>query len=93
MVKQKNERAASPAANASQETKRDIVEVELPRCKKCGSTDREPYHGTTTYEKPIEGEHNGEPFTHVIWKRTRCRSCGQARVDKYRENRKRKGRR
>lgn len=64
------------------DSKPDIVEVSLSRCQKCGSTDRTPYNRTTTIERQIAGEHDGQPFSHVVWRRTSCRNCGQARQDK-----------
>jgi hypothetical protein len=29
----------------------------------------------------------GQPFTHTVWRRTKCADCGQFRVDRHRENR------
>lgn len=66
--------------------KPEVVVTSVTRCAKCGSTDRLPYFGTIT--KPISGlDPDGNPFTHVIWRRTRCKSCGQTRIDRHRENR------
>lgn len=73
--------------DGSQNVKLDQSEVQLSRCKKCESTDREPYFGTP-FELPFLGEHNGKPYTHVIQKRTRCKACGQQRRDIVYENRK-----
>lgn len=61
------------------------ADVTLSRCPGCDSTDRTHY--SSTIERRIDGEHDGKPFTHVLWKRCRCRSCGQSRVDIVRENR------
>lgn len=64
-----------------------VVTVAASRCAACGSTERAPYsntreldHGGTTTD--------GQDFTHVVWRSTRCLKCGQARVDKTFENRK-----
>jgi hypothetical protein len=56
------------------------------RCKKCGSTRREPYHGRKELEFSGQDK-EGKPFTHVVWRRTSCSDCGQARVDRHYENR------
>ena len=62
--------------------------VRPPQCPSCRSTDREPYR-----ERPrvirYSGVLPGAPpheYTHVIKRRTRCRNCGQARVDTWYEN-------
>lgn len=49
-------------------------------CKKCGSTDREKYWNSRTVnaDKVI----NGVKYKKVIIHNTRCRKCGQARVDR-----------
>jgi len=65
----------------SKTTKRDIVTVAASRCRKCGSTDRAPY--SQTKSRQLTGcTPAGEPYNRVSWKRTKCKSCGQARVDK-----------
>jgi hypothetical protein len=60
------------------------VPVHASRCPACGSTSREPYHHTRTLEHA--GEHDGRPYTRVVWRRTVCTGCGRARVDKTYEN-------
>ena len=30
----------------------------------------------------MRGVHEGKPFTHVVFRRTRCLDCGQCRVDR-----------
>lgn len=57
------------------------VIVPVSRCPICGSTEREDYHGTRTLE--VGGVlPDGTVYRRVVWRNTRCRSCGQARVDK-----------
>lgn len=61
--------------------------VVLPQCGSCGSSERTPY------QKVNEVEHGGktaegEEYTHIVFKRTKCKNCGQQRVDRIRENRK-----
>ena len=51
------------------------------RCEKCGSTSRDPYYGVIT--RDIAGKTaDGGDFTQVVWRRTRCKKCGQHRTDK-----------
>lgn len=58
----------------------------VSRCKKCGSTRRAPYHGRK--ELSFAGlDKDAQPYTHVVWRRTACLDCGQARVDRVTENR------
>jgi hypothetical protein len=55
--------------------------VEMSRCIKenCRSTERTPYR--TTAVQKYEGMRNGEPFTHIVRRRTRCLACDQTRID------------
>lgn len=60
--------------------------AQVTRCPKCGSTERLPYW--LKREKAIAGvDAAGQPFTHVVWRRTRCADCGQVRDDRHVENR------
>ena len=65
---------------------RDIVDVQVSRCKRCGSTDRKPY--TSKVELVGNGIANGQPYTSVIVRHTQCANpdCGQHRVDRFYEN-------
>lgn len=58
-----------------------VVESFPTSCRACGSTERTPYHDTV--EHSIGGTHEtfGE-YSHVVFRRTECRACGQSRVDK-----------
>ena len=57
----------------------DRVHVEVSRCRKCNSTERSPYTHKTT--KAVSGERDGKPFNRIVWRRTKCLACGQARID------------
>jgi hypothetical protein len=57
-----------------------LATVEPSRCKKCGSTRRADYHHTHTVDGG--GEFHGQPFSRVVFRRTACLDCGQARVDR-----------
>ena len=57
------------------------------RCPRCGSTER------GAYGRPQELEFGGygpagKVVSHVVWRRCRCLSCGQWRIDRHYENRK-----
>lgn len=70
----------------SKTTAPDVVTVTASRCRKCDSTEREAYSKTREFERSgVDGE--GRPYSHVVWRRTRCRKCGQRRVDRSYENR------
>ena len=60
--------------------------ADVSRCPKCGSTEREPYHHPRELAQGGE-DRDGNAYTHVVWRNTACRSCGQARVDRTYENR------
>lgn len=71
-----------------------VVVVEPSRCTRCGSTARTGYSGTTEVARAIPGETpEGKPYTHIVWRRTCCRDCGQVRCDKSFENRSKGGKR
>ena len=57
------------------------VDVTPSRCPKCGSTRRSAYSGSPRIVTHA-GVHEGKPFTHVVFRRTRCLDCGQCRVDR-----------
>lgn len=62
------------------------ITVAASRCRACGSTDRDQYFATRVLA--IDGmTSDGELYTHVVWRRTRCQGCGQYRIDKSFENR------
>jgi len=52
-------------------------------CPRCGSTDRTPYYHTRTLA--ITGRILGQPYDHIVYRYTRCRACGQHRVDRHYE--------
>lgn len=74
----KTKKAGRPKGAKTQP--RDTVTAAPTRCKTCGSTEREPYQSTRRV--PHSGwTQSNEPYTEVVFRTTRCRSCGQARVD------------
>ena len=46
---------------------------------------RPDYYGKA--EQAFPGEHNGQPFTHIVRRRTKCLDCGQFPVDGAYESR------
>ena len=63
----------------------DQVDAAVTRCRKCGGTDRTPYEQTRELEQA--GTRDDGPYTHIVWRRTQCKACGQWRVDRFFENR------
>jgi len=81
----KSKRAGRPAGSPN--AHRQVVRAVPPRCPSCNSTDREPYSAIIR-----EMEHGGEApdgkaYTHVVWRRTKCRDCGQHLTVALYENR------
>lgn len=64
----------------------EVVDVIPSRCRKCGCTERTPY--ANAQEMEFGGTTgDGRPFTHIVWRSTRCVGCGQGRRDRVFENR------
>ena len=64
----------------------DYVVAQPTRCRQCNSTERTDYENTTTTAASgIDAA--GQPYTHVVHRRTKCTACGQWRIDKSFENR------
>ena len=77
----------SPGRPTGARTEKVITEANPSQCPKCGSTDREPYSNVRVMEFAGVDPRNGQAYTHVVWRRTRCRACGQSRIDRAQENR------
>jgi predicted Zn-ribbon and HTH transcriptional regulator len=75
----KNGKRGRPAG--ARTVDRPAADVLPSSCPKCGSTNREPYSGQPR-EFKYAGEHEGRPYTRIVYRSTRCRDCGQARVDR-----------
>ena len=58
-----------------------VVIVDVPKCPKCGSINRDNYSHTKTMD--FNGIHNGQVYTKVIWRQTKCADCFQKRIDKF----------
>lgn len=79
---------AKPAAAKSRGPNvTEVVDVKVSHCRKCHSTERTAY--TNTVEREISGVTSDQrPYTHILWRSTKCAACGQARKDRCFENRK-----
>jgi len=64
----------------------DIAPGKLTRCHACGSTERSKYTSRVTHAYRGTTP-DGDPYTHIVWRRCICTDCGQHRVDKHHENR------
>lgn len=63
----------------------DVAAATVVRCKRCDSTRRSKYTNTRILRRGGTGP-DGKPYTRVVWRRCRCLSCGQARVERTFEN-------
>lgn len=77
-------KAGRPAGSPNKQV--DQVEAAKSRCVKCGSTQRDGYYHRQELEQSGT-DAQGKPYTHVVWRRTKCLACGQHRVDRTYENR------
>jgi hypothetical protein len=73
-----------PAGSPNREV--DIVEAPASRCSKCQSTRRTAYQPNPIRKEiagidPVSG-----PYTAIVWRRTTCADCGQARIDRQHVN-------
>ena len=65
-----------------------VADAVTSSCPKCGSTDRVPYYRKTEHERLTTP--TGQQCTHAVLRYTRCKGCGQHRIDRTFENRRRK---
>jgi hypothetical protein len=71
----------------SENRRYDHVDASGTRCRKCGSTERTRYEQTREIAQDGTTP-DGLPFTHIVWRRTCCKACGQWRIDRFYESRK-----
>jgi ribosomal protein S27AE len=72
-------------AKTKKREKYNQVDVIPSACPKCHCTDREPYFAIKRLET-YGVTPAGREYTRVTFKRTRCKRCGQARVDRVFES-------
>lgn len=85
MLGQADDSKGRPAGSENRQY--DYVDASVTRCRKCGSTERTRYEQTRELSQDGTTP-DGLPFTHVVWRRTCCKACGQWRIDRFYENRK-----
>lgn len=74
----------SPAA-VKERNKYTTVDVVPSACPMCSCTEREPYFAIRRLA--VAGTSpSGVEYTQITWKRTRCKRCGQRRVDRVFES-------
>jgi hypothetical protein len=60
-----------------------LVDVATSRCPKCGSTERTDYSDTLTTVVDAPGDHpRFGLYNKVVLRRTKCKACDQARIDR-----------
>lgn len=64
-----------------------VCDAPPSRCPTCGSSEREGYSNTTEYAIVGRIAGSGQEYTHVVWRTTKCKCCGQVRRDRSYENR------
>jgi hypothetical protein len=58
-----------------------VVDIERTACPGCASTDRVAYYAVRRADINSRLP-DGRVFNGVTWRRTRCKSCGQHRIDR-----------
>lgn len=61
-----------------------VVDVPLPQCGKCKSTDMLVDRTKRTLQHI--GTHDGKPYTRITWQRVKCRQCGWVQIHKLWHN-------
>lgn len=77
---------ADPAISgeATRSAAMPIVDAEPTRCPRCGSAERDGYHNVRTQDYGGTTP-DGRTYQRTTWRRTRCRGCGQVRIDRMRQ--------
>ena len=72
----------------TKQTPKPVSQGKLTRCKKCDSTEREKYFGTPTVFDISGLDEDNKPYNRKVMRRTKCKNCGQQRLDSFFELRK-----
>lgn len=75
----KTRRPGRPAGSTTKEV--PVATVATSSCAKCGSTKRSAYFNRRTIENAGRTA-DGTPYKRIVWRRTKCLSCGQVRDDR-----------
>lgn len=66
--------------------KNPVVALIPSACPRCGCTERESVR--IIRERRIAGKApNGQPRTHIVWRRVRCRACRRYYIEQEHQNR------
>lgn len=86
-TKKTSKRTTKPQASKETKPSTSSADTTATRCRKCGSTERESYQ--QKHEIPAAGQlaPDGKPASHIKLQWTKCKSCGQSRVDRTYLNR------
>lgn len=79
----KTRKPGRPAGVRNEST--TTVAVFPPTCPKCQSTERRSIR--VVIERQIRGSQDGHPHTHILWRRVRCKACGQLFTEREYQNR------
>ena len=61
----------------------DFADVLPSRCKRCGSTERDPYFGPVVSQRYNGTDPQGRHYNLIVRRRTRCKACRQLRIDRF----------
>ena len=86
MAKKKSAKKKRAGRPVGSKTQKHVAENSPSRCLKCKSTERTPYSRTRVIESSGTDPRFGA-YTHVVFRVTKCKGCGQARTDRTLENR------
>jgi len=80
------DRKTSGRPAGSHNSEHAVVAVIPAACPKCQSTERESMR--IVRERYLPGiTPTGQPRTHIIWRRVRCKACGQYFIEQEHQNR------
>jgi hypothetical protein len=70
---------------SKKQTPKPVSQGKLTRCKnlECQSTERIAYFGTPIVFDISGLDEDGNPYNRKVMKRTRCKACGQQRLDSF----------
>lgn len=87
MGKRKSRRGKAGRPPGATNRERPVAAEYPAACPSCHSTDREPFRGSVREVEQGGTAPTGRDYTHIAWKDTRCRACGQFYRVRVYENR------
>lgn len=82
----KTTKRTTKAAGTRPRVKREQINVAVSRCPKCGSTSRTPYDRKPEIIKHSGRTSDGQPYTRIERRVTKCKDCNQHRFDQTYHN-------